>query len=93
MFDKVEKEIVIADKMPECLRAGKTTQDDRKTEREHVSMKEKLSEKKAEAKKGSNLRSNIPCNDIGSKSLIYLDEITMDIYKEKIQKIHVNVIR
>ncbi len=51
MYDSVEKEIVLADKMPERLKAREAAQEDRKPERERVSMKEKLPEKKAEAEK------------------------------------------
>ena len=51
MYDSVEKEIVLADKMPDRLKAREAVQEDKKPERERVSMKEKLPEKKAEAEK------------------------------------------
>ena len=51
MYDSVEKEIVLADKMPDRLKAREAVQEERKPERERVSMKEKLPEKKAEAEK------------------------------------------
>ena len=51
MYDSVEKEIVLANKMPDRLKAREAAHEDRKPERERVSMKEKLPEKKAEAEK------------------------------------------
>ncbi len=51
MYDSAEKEIVLADKMPERLKAREEAQGDRKPERERVSMKEKLPKKKADAEK------------------------------------------
>lgn len=50
MYDSVEKEIVLADKMPDRLKAREVAQE-KNPERERVSMKEKLPEKKAEAEK------------------------------------------
>ncbi len=60
MYDSVEKEIVLADKMPERLKAREAAQEDRKPERERVSMKEKLPEKKAEAAKNAQNRDPAP---------------------------------
>lgn len=51
MYDSVEKEIVLADKMPDRIKARETAQEDKKPDRERVSLKEKLPEKKAEAAK------------------------------------------
>ena len=56
MYDSVEKEIVLADKMPERVAARGNVHEDRKPERERVSMKEKLPEKKAEASKNAQNR-------------------------------------
>ncbi len=56
MYDSVEKEIVLADKMPERLKAREEALDEKKPERERVSMKEKLPEKKAEAAKNAQNR-------------------------------------
>jgi len=56
MYDSVEKEIVLADKMPERVAARENANEDRKPERERVSMKEKLPEKKAEASKNAQMR-------------------------------------
>ncbi len=51
MYDSVEKEIVLADKMPDRIQAREAAQEDKKPDRERVSLKEKLPEKKAEAAK------------------------------------------
>ncbi len=59
MYDSVEKEIVLADKMPERLAAREADKSERKPEREKVSMKEKLPEKKAEAEKKAASRETV----------------------------------
>jgi hypothetical protein len=59
MYDSVEKEIVLADKMPERVAARENAHEDRKPERERVSMKEKLPEKKAEASKNAQNRNPV----------------------------------
>ena len=69
MYDSVEKEIVFADKMPERLKARKAAQEDRKSERERVSMKEKLPEKKAEAEKKAASREPVIPNKTQEQSL------------------------
>ena len=51
MYDSVEKEIVLADKMPDRLQAREASKEERKPERERVSLKEKIPEMKAEAGK------------------------------------------
>ena len=56
MYDSVEKEIVLADKMPERVAARENAHEDKKSERGRVSMKEKLPEKKAEAAKNAQNR-------------------------------------
>ncbi len=68
MYDSVEKELVLADKMPERLQqraeaqkeAKAADRPEKKPERERVSMKEKLAEKKAEVAKNEESREPIP---------------------------------
>jgi len=68
IYDSVEKELVLADKMAERLQrreearkdAKTTDRSEKKPERERVSMKKKLAEKKAEVAKNAECRDLIP---------------------------------
>ena len=69
MYDSVEKEIVLEDKMPDRLKEREAVQEDKKPERERVSMKEKLPEKKAEAEKKAASREPVIPNKTQEQSL------------------------